>query len=454
MSRTRPSKSAPLKRLIDIVLAGGGLVALSPVLLVLWILVRRRMGSPPLFRQVRPGLHGRPFTMVKFRTMRDATDADGRLLSDAARLTDFGKWLRATSLDELPELWNVLKGDMSLVGPRPLLMDYLPYYCGEERLRHSVRPGITGYAQLKGRNSAHWDERLANDVWYVHNRSLGLDLKIMWATIGKVVRKDGVAIDPRGQQLDLNVERARTLPLTSLGPDAAADLATLFQSTLSGSARAATMIGSPYLAALISEVLMETDLFVGIRHEQALVAAVHLRRLPGSMHINYIAVDEAYRGGRLAERLIRDGLDRAGGLPLSLDVDVDNAAALRLYARMGFEPGPVERRVILQGRTPVPAYWEGPQVAGTLADYAFFARYGIGRLRLPGDAEATVTVVWPGHLRLPLNATDGMLASAESLPCASISVPASLAHTAAAGRIVTKTDSIRMTLACAGTERA
>jgi lipopolysaccharide/colanic/teichoic acid biosynthesis glycosyltransferase len=182
-----------VKRITDIVCASAGLVLLSPVFATTAVLVRRRLGSPVLFRQVRPGLGGRPFQMLKFRTMRDAIGADGRPLPDEQRLTEFGRWLRATSLDELPELWNVLKGDMSLVGPRPLLMEYLPLYSAEQARRHDVRPGITGWAQINGRNAIGWEQKFALDVWYVDHQSLGLDLKILLQTVLKVVRRDGIS---------------------------------------------------------------------------------------------------------------------------------------------------------------------------------------------------------------------------------------------------------------------
>jgi lipopolysaccharide/colanic/teichoic acid biosynthesis glycosyltransferase len=155
--------------------------------------VRRTLGRPVLFRQVRIGLEGRPFTLLKFRTMREATDAAGTPLSDAARLTGFGRWLRATSLDELPSLWNVVRGDMALVGPRPLLPEYLPLYSPRQARRHEVLPGITGWAQVNGRNALTWEERLEMDVWYVDHRSVGLDLRILLRTIGAVARRDGIA---------------------------------------------------------------------------------------------------------------------------------------------------------------------------------------------------------------------------------------------------------------------
>lgn len=170
-----------------------GLIALSPILIVIALMVRREMGSPVLFRQTRPGMHGKPFQMIKFRSMRDAIDTDGCPLPDAERLTKLGQFLRSSSIDELPELWNVLKGDMSLVGPRPLLMEYLPLYSREQARRHEVRPGVTGWAQVNGRNAISWDEKLTLDVWYVDNRSLGLDLKIIWLTIRKVLKREGIS---------------------------------------------------------------------------------------------------------------------------------------------------------------------------------------------------------------------------------------------------------------------
>ncbi|MFW2342851.1 sugar transferase [Brevundimonas sp.] len=186
-------RPAPLKRLVDVVASGGGLVVLSPVLLVLWLIVRRRMGSPALFRQMRPGLHGRAFEMIKFRTMLDAMGSDGQPLPDAERLTDFGRWLRATSLDELPELWNVLRGEMSLVGPRPLMMEYLPLYTPEQARRHEVRPGVTGWAQVNGRNALSWDQKFALDVWYVDRHTLWLDVKIIVLTLRRIVQRDGIS---------------------------------------------------------------------------------------------------------------------------------------------------------------------------------------------------------------------------------------------------------------------
>ena len=181
------------KRLFDLIVAGCGLLLLSPLLVLIAWQVGRRLGSPVLFRQQRPGRDGIPFVIVKFRTMRDAVDAHGEPLADAERLTPFGRALRATSLDELPELWNVLRGDMSLVGPRPLLMEYLPLYSAEQFRRHAVRPGITGLAQVSGRNALSWEEKFRLDVWYVDHRSFWLDLKILWRTLHKVMTREGIS---------------------------------------------------------------------------------------------------------------------------------------------------------------------------------------------------------------------------------------------------------------------
>lgn len=182
-----------MKRPLDLSAALLGLILLAPIILILAILIRLKLGSPILFTQIRPGLHGKPFNMIKFRTMTDAQDANGELLPDSVRLTPFGKFLRSSSLDELPELWNVLKGDMSLVGPRPLLMEYLPRYTSEQARRHQARPGITGWAQINGRNAISWEAKFKLDVWYVDNQSFWLDLKILALTIKKVFVREGIS---------------------------------------------------------------------------------------------------------------------------------------------------------------------------------------------------------------------------------------------------------------------
>ena len=184
-----------LKRIFDLTIACIVLILLLPVITWLSIKIFKNLGSPIFFRQKRPGLNGEIFEMIKFRSMLDAKDSTGNILSDEQRLTKFGHWLRSTSLDELPELWNVLKGNMSLVGPRPLLIEYLPIYSEEQLRRHHVRPGITGWAQVNGRNTISWEQKFQLDVWYVDNQSLWLDLKILIMTVKKVLIRDGIAAD-------------------------------------------------------------------------------------------------------------------------------------------------------------------------------------------------------------------------------------------------------------------
>jgi lipopolysaccharide/colanic/teichoic acid biosynthesis glycosyltransferase len=184
-----------MKRVFDIAISSLGLLVLFLPLSILAWMIRRRLGSPVFFRQVRPGLHGKPFEMVKFRTMTSECGPDGKLLPDDLRLTAFGRFLRSTSVDELPELWNVLRGAMSLVGPRPLLMEYLPLYTPEQARRHEVRPGLTGWAQVNGRNAISWEDKFKLDLWYVNNRSLWLDIKILWLTVKKVLLRDGISSD-------------------------------------------------------------------------------------------------------------------------------------------------------------------------------------------------------------------------------------------------------------------
>lgn len=184
-----------LKRLLDIIIASTALILLAPLYAFVAYKVKKNLGSPVLFRQVRPGLYGKPFEMIKFRTMKDAIDAKGQPLPDSERLTAFGKMLRSTSLDEMPELWNVIKGDMSIVGPRPLLTEYLPLYNEEQAKRHNVRPGMTGHAQVNGRNAIGWEEKFKLDTWYVEHQSTLLDFKIMFKTVHKVLAKDDISAE-------------------------------------------------------------------------------------------------------------------------------------------------------------------------------------------------------------------------------------------------------------------
>lgn len=184
-----------MKRLFDFIAALSALLLLSPVIAIVAWKIRKNLGSPVLFRQVRPGKDGKAFEMIKFRTMRDANDEEGKPLPDEQRMTPFGNWLRSTSLDELPELWNVVKGDMSLVGPRPLLMEYLPLYSKEQYRRHEVRPGVTGWAQINGRNALSWEDKFKLDVWYVDHQTFWLDIKILFLTVKKVLVRDGISAE-------------------------------------------------------------------------------------------------------------------------------------------------------------------------------------------------------------------------------------------------------------------
>ncbi|EGR0419654.1 sugar transferase [Vibrio cholerae] len=184
-----------MKRFFDVLVSLTAFIVLSPIIALVAWKIRKNLGSPVLFRQTRPGLNGQPFEMIKFRTMKDAVDANGNPLPDSERMTPFGDKLRNSSLDELPELWNVLKGEMSLVGPRPLLMQYLPLYSKEQARRHEVRPGVTGWAQINGRNAISWEEKFKLDVWYVDNRSFGLDLRVLLLTVKKVIFKEDISAE-------------------------------------------------------------------------------------------------------------------------------------------------------------------------------------------------------------------------------------------------------------------
>ena len=197
-----------IKRLLDILLSLTGIVVLSPLYVILWILIRCKLGKPAIFTQDRPGKNEKVFRLYKFRSMTDERDADGNLLPDEKRLTHFGKILRSTSLDELPELFNILKGDMSLIGPRPLLVRYLPYYTDEERHRHDVRPGLTGYAQVMGRNALGWEDRFRYDLEYVNHLTFGMDIKIIWMTVGKVLKRSDTLSGNEQTVEDLDVYRS------------------------------------------------------------------------------------------------------------------------------------------------------------------------------------------------------------------------------------------------------
>jgi len=206
---------ATMKRIFDLSISSILLVVFTPVMALIAVAIAARLGRPVLFCQRRPGLHARPFTLFKFRTMRTLVSVDGAPLPDGDRLTPLGRWLRSTSLDELPQLWNVLRGDMSLVGPRPLLMEYLPYYTTEQMRRYEVHPGLTGWAQINGRNAASWQQRFALDVWYVDNRSLRLDIKILWLTLIRVIRRSDINASSHATMPRFDEEVRRTRGLQS-----------------------------------------------------------------------------------------------------------------------------------------------------------------------------------------------------------------------------------------------
>ena len=208
--------------MLDVVGAAVGLVVTSPLQAAAAVAIRRELGSPVLFRQQRPGLGGRPFSLLKLRSMRNEVDASGHVLPDASRLTPLGRRIRATSIDELPELWNVLKGDMSLVGPRPLLMEYLDRYTPEQARRHEVRPGLTGWAQVAGRNALSWEEKFALDVWYVDHVSFGLDLRILWRTVRAVVAREGISAAGHETMPDFKGDPFSVASTVPTGSDAAA----------------------------------------------------------------------------------------------------------------------------------------------------------------------------------------------------------------------------------------
>lgn len=216
MNRKKGLYEKYFKRLVDIILSGFALIILSPVMIVVAIMVKMKLGSPVIFKQNRPGKDEQIFFMYKFRTMVDKRDENGELLTDSLRLTPFGKWLRATSLDELPELWNILKGDMSIVGPRPLLVRYLPYYSNEQKKRHLVRPGLTGLAQIRGRNNVNWYDRFALDVQYVENVSLGMDFQILFQTVKKTLKKEDVVVVGTTELLDFDEEFKRKRGMTDV----------------------------------------------------------------------------------------------------------------------------------------------------------------------------------------------------------------------------------------------
>lgn len=325
-----------MKRAFDIVTAAAALAILSPFIVMIALLVRWKLGSPVLFRQLRPGKGARPFKMLKFRTMTDARDSEGRLLKDAKRLTPFGRFLRSTSLDELPELWNVLIGDMSLVGPRPLLMEYLPYYTVEERRRHDVRPGITGWAQVNGRNTAYWRQRLENDIWYVNNLSILLDIRVLAITIKKAILKDGFVSDPSSAMFDLNIEREVFFKIQTIDRKFAYDAANIIQRSYDLDQMSHTIMSSDRFGDFCHDVAFLSDKFIGAFREGNLIGVIQAREMHDSFHLNNIAVVEEERGWGVADALMREFLRISDGRRTDLFVDSRNAAAIRFYRRLGY----------------------------------------------------------------------------------------------------------------------
>jgi sugar transferase EpsL len=334
------------KRVFDLTLVIPAFVVLSPVLGLIALLVRLTLGMPILFRQQRPGLHRHPFTALKFRTMTEARDGAGNLLPDAARLTPVGQLLRQTSLDELPELLNILKGEMSLVGPRPLLMRYLPYYTEREQKRFDTLPGLTGWAQVNGRNDLPWDERLAQDVWYVENVSLMLDIKILLLTMAKILWRNNVRAVPNLTMLDLDEQRRRHPDKIVYRPihsdeclkvvqlHCRAFPAQLVQRTIYASVRV-----DRYLARLVFFPHLHNEhMLWGAWDGSVLVGYAHYRALPDSWHLNNIAILPTYQGCGIGRALwncfLEMGQER-GFKQLSLDAERDNQQALAWYQRLG-----------------------------------------------------------------------------------------------------------------------
>lgn len=386
-----------MKRAFDITVAGLLLVLLSPFLAVLALLVRWRLGTPVFFRQTRPGLYGAPFLMLKFRTMTDQRDDNGELLPDAERLTRFGRFLRSSSLDELPELWNVLKGEMSLVGPRPLLMEYLPFYTAQERRRHTVRPGITGWSQINGRNAARWNERLASDVWYVDNRNLRLDLFILAKTIKKTIWKEGLISDPRSAMEDLDVERANILRVERLEPSDAAEIANLIRSSYDLEDFSHTIIASCKFGKYLEDASFRNDVFFGAFRKGKLVGVLQAREFSDRVHLNNIAVVEDERGRGTAKALMIALFDIAEDRETDLLVDSRNEPALRFYERLGYRE---------KSREDFSRYTSNPNGrkpkiphAFTIENQNYLDKYGFCRLSR-GNGEAQIGFIAPDNFSL------------------------------------------------------
>ncbi len=382
------------KRVLDVAVASAALVASWPVMAAVALAVRSRLGSPVLFRQQRPGLHGRPFTISKFRTMTDARDQHGQLLGDGARLTPLGRMLRRTSLDELPELVDVLRGDMSLVGPRPLLERYRPSFTPRERTRELVRPGITGLAQVRGRNHATWDDRLEFDAAYVDGLSLRGDLRILAETVWAVVSARGVEADASAVMLDLDVERG---PRT-LGPEHAESIVSLQRRAFDADELHTTIFAGHGVDRYYADVLGgDADHRVlGTFERRRLVGYAHLRDLGEVSHLNQIATCPCARGRGVGRRLFEAWLAHAGDRDLSLDVR-EGSPAEAWYRRLGFA---ARRRTVLWR---IPAS-DGPglRLEATKASADRHRRYGFSMAQARvGDRTLEVGRLGHHDLRVP-----------------------------------------------------
>ncbi len=403
------------KRVLDVAMSGAALAVFWPVLLGVAAVVRTQLGSPVLFRQRRPGRDGRPFTILKFRTMTDARDPEGALLSDGQRLTRVGRWLRRSSLDELPELINVLRGDMSLVGPRPLLDRYRPFFSTRERTRESVRPGITGRAQIMGRNRLPWTERLEADARYVETLSLHQDVRILFDTVLAVVSARGVEQDAPAAMDDLNVERR--LRVGGLGPQHAEALVDLQRASFEPDELQTTIFAGHGVARYYADVLDRgrEHSAIGAFEGDTLVGYAHIREQPGRSHLNQIATSPEARGRGVGRALFEAWERQARSSLLSLDVR-DGTLAAAWYRRRGFQP---RTQSVLWRIPPARAVdARHARLEASAKDAARHRRYGFSRAVVHGAAQPLV-VGCLGEHALRIDAA----CSADALEAARAAVP-------------------------------
>lgn len=348
------------KKMLDFLLSLLAIIVLSPVLIIIAILVKINLGSPIIFKQQRPGLNEEIFTLYKFRTMTDEKDEDGNLLPDSQRVTKLGEFLRSSSLDELPELFNILKGDMSFIGPRPLLIKYLPYYSQKERLRHSVRPGLSGLAQINGRNNLDWDSRLALDIEYVKNISITLDMKIFLMTILKAIKRENVKIIDLAPLKDLDVERSSTLKIKDLTIEEIIQyeniilelLINAYMSNFQITIDNCIEICNGKIQMLKDYVINGSANVLGAIYEEKLVGILWIFKYEffgeKRLHINQISVLKQYQGRGIAKRLIQELEKRAKEesiFIIDLSVSEINKNALEFYNKIGFQ---TERRNMIK----------------------------------------------------------------------------------------------------------